>query len=73
MLSADLPSFWLTYVKIVSVQTIHYLTLSVLIPPLLSLFAEPNSLGYEGGAANVGTPRPYHFHRWVLILRICIL
>lgn len=30
----------------------------MLIPPLLSLFAEPNSLDYEGGAANVGTP-PY--------------
>ena len=30
--------------------------LSVLIPPLLSLFAEPNSLNYEGGAANVGMP-----------------
>ena len=70
---SHLPSFWLTYVKIVSVQTIHYLTLSVLIPPLLSLFAEPNSLGYEWGAANVGTPRPSHFHRWVLILRVCIL
>ncbi|KAF9647689.1 hypothetical protein BDM02DRAFT_3061437, partial [Thelephora ganbajun] len=40
--------------QIVSVQTIHYLALSVLIPPLLSLFAEPNSLNYEGGATNVG-------------------
>ena len=35
-------------------QTLHYLTLSFLIPPLLSLFAEPSSLLYEGGAANVG-------------------
>jgi len=40
--------------QIVSVQTLHYLTLSILIPPLLNLFAEPNSLSYEGGAANVG-------------------
>ena len=35
-------------------QTLHYLTLAVLIPPLLALFAEPRSLEYEGGAANVG-------------------
>jgi hypothetical protein len=40
--------------QIVSMQTLHYLTLSLLIPPLLHLFAEPNSLNYEGGAANVG-------------------
>ena len=35
-------------------QTLHYLTLSLLIPPLLSLFADPISLNYEGGPANVG-------------------
>ncbi|CDO69711.1 hypothetical protein BN946_scf184851.g99 [Trametes cinnabarina] len=35
-------------------QTLHYVTLSVLIPPLLVMFAEPGSLEYEGGAANVG-------------------
>lgn len=35
-------------------QTLHYLTLSILIPPILSLFAEPNSLLYEGGAASIG-------------------
>jgi protein SYS1 len=35
-------------------QTIHYLTLSVLIPPSLLVFAEPHSLNYEGGATNVG-------------------
>jgi hypothetical protein len=35
-------------------QTLHYLTLSVIIPPLLAAFAEPSSLKYEGGAANVG-------------------
>jgi len=40
--------------QIVSMQTLHYLTLSILIPPLLSLFAEPNSLLYEGGASSVG-------------------
>ncbi|TFK34031.1 integral membrane protein S linking to the trans Golgi network-domain-containing protein [Crucibulum laeve] len=40
--------------QIVSMQTLHYLTLSLLIPPLLSLFAEPVSLDYEGGAANIG-------------------
>ncbi|KAG6879050.1 hypothetical protein C0992_005539 [Termitomyces sp. T32_za158] len=40
--------------QIVSMQTLHYLTLSVLVPPLLAVFAEPTSLAYEGGAANVG-------------------
>ncbi|KII86042.1 hypothetical protein PLICRDRAFT_44496 [Plicaturopsis crispa FD-325 SS-3] len=40
--------------QIISMQTLHYLTLSLLIPPLLTVFAEPNSLAYEGGPANVG-------------------
>ncbi|KAI9567076.1 integral membrane protein S linking to the trans Golgi network-domain-containing protein [Boletus coccyginus] len=40
--------------QIISMQTLHYLTLSFLIPPLLAVFAEPTSLMYEGGAANVG-------------------
>ena len=40
--------------QIVSMQTLHYLTLSIIIPPLLAIFAEPKSLAYEGGAANVG-------------------
>lgn len=37
-------------------QTLHYLTLALLAPPLLSLFAEPSSVEYEGGATNVGMP-----------------
>ncbi|KAF8638410.1 hypothetical protein AX17_002235 [Amanita inopinata Kibby_2008] len=40
--------------QIVSMQSLHYLTLSILVPPLLSAFAESASLNYEGGAANVG-------------------
>ncbi|OCH89769.1 hypothetical protein OBBRIDRAFT_835534 [Obba rivulosa] len=40
--------------QIIVMQTLHYITLSILIPPLLVLFAEPHSLEYEGGAANVG-------------------
>ncbi|KAI0640691.1 integral membrane protein S linking to the trans Golgi network-domain-containing protein [Trametes meyenii] len=40
--------------QIIAVQTLHYVTLSVLIPPLLVMLAEPGSLEYEGGAANVG-------------------
>ncbi|KAK7031461.1 integral membrane protein S linking to the trans Golgi network-domain-containing protein [Favolaschia claudopus] len=40
--------------QIVSMQSLHYLTLSICVPPLLNLFAEPSSLNYEGGAANVG-------------------
>lgn len=40
--------------QIISMQTLHYLTLSVLIPPLLSIFAEAGALVFEGGATNVG-------------------
>ena len=40
--------------QIVALQTLHYVTLSLLIPPLLVMFADPASLDYEGGAANVG-------------------
>ncbi|KAJ3558703.1 hypothetical protein NM688_g761 [Phlebia brevispora] len=40
--------------QIISMQTLHYLTLAILIPPLLALFAESSALEYEGGAANVG-------------------
>ncbi|KAF7309475.1 hypothetical protein MIND_00318300 [Mycena indigotica] len=40
--------------QIVSMQSLHYVTLALCVPPLLSLFAEPGSLKYEGGAANVG-------------------
>jgi len=40
--------------QIVSIQTLHYLTLSIIVPPLLAIFAETKSLAYEGGAANVG-------------------
>ncbi|EPQ56198.1 hypothetical protein GLOTRDRAFT_110702 [Gloeophyllum trabeum ATCC 11539] len=35
-------------------QTLHYLTLSLITPPLLAVFADPDSLEFEGGAANVG-------------------
>ncbi|CAA7265217.1 unnamed protein product [Cyclocybe aegerita] len=40
--------------QIVSMQTLHYLTLCVITPPLLATFAESTSLNYEGGAASVG-------------------
>lgn len=36
-------------------QTLHYITLSIFIPPLLTVFAEPTSLAYEGGASNIGS------------------
>lgn len=39
-------------------QALHYITLSFIIPPLLAAFAEPSSLRYEGGAANVGKSIP---------------
>ncbi|EGN97068.1 hypothetical protein SERLA73DRAFT_185347 [Serpula lacrymans var. lacrymans S7.3] len=40
--------------QIVSMQTLHYLTLSLIIPPCLAMFAEKSLLIYEGGPANVG-------------------
>ncbi|PPQ70237.1 hypothetical protein CVT26_014484 [Gymnopilus dilepis] len=40
--------------QIFSMQTLHYLTLCLIVPPLLTAFAEPTSLMYEGGAASVG-------------------
>lgn len=39
--------------QIVSLQALHYLSLSLLLPPLLSLFASPTLLSYEGGAASI--------------------
>ncbi|KAI0315044.1 integral membrane protein S linking to the trans Golgi network-domain-containing protein [Amylostereum chailletii] len=35
-------------------QSLHYLTLATLAPPLLAVFAESSSLDYEGGATSVG-------------------
>ncbi|KAG7443983.1 uncharacterized protein BT62DRAFT_981884 [Guyanagaster necrorhizus] len=40
--------------QIVSMQTLHYLTLSLFTPPLLTLFADPQALEYTGGPSNVG-------------------
>ncbi|KAI0070709.1 hypothetical protein K474DRAFT_741415 [Panus rudis PR-1116 ss-1] len=54
---AAAPSTWdpvLLISQIVAMQTLHYLTMSVLTPPLLTIFAESSSLYYEGGASNVG-------------------
>ncbi|KZT21008.1 hypothetical protein NEOLEDRAFT_1158395 [Neolentinus lepideus HHB14362 ss-1] len=51
------PNTWdpaLIISQIVAMQTLHYLMLSLITPPLLALFAESNSLQFEGGAANVG-------------------
>lgn len=39
--------------QIVSLQALHYLSLSLLLPPLLSLFASPTLLSYEGGPSSV--------------------
>jgi hypothetical protein len=35
-------------------QTLHYLTLCIISPPLLAAFADTASLNYEGGPASVG-------------------
>ncbi|KAF4569491.1 hypothetical protein EYR40_008464 [Pleurotus pulmonarius] len=57
MSSKGAPSNWdpiLLISQIVSMQCLHYLTLAVLTPPLLAVFAEPVSLSWVGGAANIG-------------------
>ncbi|KIY51891.1 hypothetical protein FISHEDRAFT_64033 [Fistulina hepatica ATCC 64428] len=40
--------------QIVSLQALHYLTVAILLPPLLYFSDEPTSLTYAGGPANVG-------------------
>ena len=35
-------------------QSLHYLTLCIVSPPLLAAFADAASLDYEGGASSVG-------------------
>jgi hypothetical protein len=37
----------------VAIQSLHYLTLAILIPPALALFSSPTSLTFYGGPANV--------------------
>ncbi|WWD16440.1 hypothetical protein CI109_100866 [Kwoniella shandongensis] len=39
--------------QIISLQTIHYLTLSTLIPPFLSTLTSPSLLSYSGGPSTV--------------------
>ena len=58
--------------QIITVQALHYLTLSLLIPPLLWFFAEPNTLIYEGGAANVGQTSVSHV-AWLILLKVVLL
>lgn len=40
--------------QILSFQTIHYLILATLVPPMLAIFAETSSLMFEGGPTQVG-------------------
>ncbi|KZS94756.1 hypothetical protein SISNIDRAFT_473800 [Sistotremastrum niveocremeum HHB9708] len=40
--------------QIVTLQTLHYLTLSIITPPILYLFANRDTLLHEGGAWSVG-------------------
>lgn len=39
--------------QIVGLQCFHYLCLALLLPPILSTFASPSQLAYEGGATSV--------------------
>ena len=44
-----------TFFQILSVQSLHYFTLAVFIPPFLAFIAQsPQSLNFEGGPAQVG-------------------
>jgi len=46
---------WLIISQIVSIQSLHYITLSLILPPLLVLFTDPIPLSYHhGGPATVG-------------------
>lgn len=38
----------------ISLQACHYLTLSLIVPPLLSAFTSPDLLEYSGGARAIG-------------------
>lgn len=40
--------------QILSLQTLHYLILATLLPPFLAIFAETNSLMFEGGPTQIG-------------------
>ncbi|KAK7015144.1 hypothetical protein VNI00_019192 [Paramarasmius palmivorus] len=40
--------------QIISLQALHYLVLSLLIPPLLHIFADKDKLNWAGGASGVG-------------------
>ncbi|ORY24075.1 integral membrane protein S linking to the trans Golgi network-domain-containing protein [Naematelia encephala] len=39
--------------QIISIQSLHYLALSLLLPPLLTTFTHPSTLQYSGGPATV--------------------
>lgn len=39
--------------QIISLQSLHYLTLLLLLPPVLSIVANPRLLDYEGGPRNI--------------------
>jgi hypothetical protein len=45
---------YLIPIQIVSMQALHYITLSCIIPPLLALLADQGSLNYEGGSTSIG-------------------
>lgn len=40
--------------QIISLQACHYMTLSIIVPPLLSAFTSPDLLEYSGGSRAVG-------------------
>ena len=38
--------------QIITMQAIHYLTLCLVVPPILTVFADPVALAYEGQCAS---------------------
>jgi hypothetical protein len=48
-----IPANLLLFVQIISLQTLHYLTLSIITPPLLAGLTSPSLLTYSGGPSTV--------------------
>jgi hypothetical protein len=58
-------TFWFSLLllmpqKIVAIQSLHYLTLAICIPPAVSLFSSRRALSFYGGPANVNFVISWH-------------
>ncbi|KAG8772861.1 hypothetical protein FRB91_002382 [Serendipita sp. 411] len=46
--------------QIVAMQSLHYLTLAILLPPAISIFASKSAVAFHGGPANVNFIMSWH-------------